>query len=97
MLKKTVQKDGTVKVTFVVEGDNPMVPCAVAGEFNAWNPEANKLMKRSNGTYSASVALAADSQFRFRYVTPDGQWFNDEAADDYVTGEAGEPDCVVRT
>ena len=96
MLKKTdVKNSNDVKVTFSVDGDNANLPASVVGEFNDWNPEALPLKKRSNGAHTANVTLASGQSYRFRYVSADGVWFNDEAADAYSVGDAGEEDCLV--
>jgi len=34
-------------------------------------------------------------RIRFRYVTQDNQWFNDETADAYEPSEHGSENCVV--
>jgi len=96
MLKKTeVKNSNDVKVTFSVDGDNANLPASVVGEFNEWNPGALPLKKRSNGSYTANVTLPAGQSYRFRYVSADGAWFNDEAADAYAVGNAGEEDCLI--
>ncbi len=96
MLKKTeVKNSADIKVTFSVAGDNPNLPASVVGEFNQWDPTALPLKKRSNGAYTANVTLPAGQSYRFRYVSADGVWFNDEAADAYAVGSAGEEDCLV--
>jgi 1,4-alpha-glucan branching enzyme len=96
MLKKqNVKKSNDVKVTFVLDGDNANLPASVVGDFNEWDPAATPLKKRSNGTYSANATLASGQRHRFRYVSADGVWFNDDAADAYELGEAGEDNCIV--
>jgi len=96
MLKKQEIKNSTdVKVTFTVDGDNVNLPASVVGDFNEWNSEALPLKKRSNGSSSANVTLTAGQSYRFRYVSADGVWFNDDAADAYAEGDAGETDCLI--
>ena len=60
-----------------------------------WATMATPMIKRSNGTVSASVVVATGQRVRFRYFTEDGNWFNDEAADAYEPGEAGTDNCIV--
>jgi 1,4-alpha-glucan branching enzyme len=67
----------------------------VLGDFNQWDPAATPLIKRNNGTASASVVLPVGQRIRFRYLTESGDWFNDEAADAYEPGEYGTENCIV--
>ncbi|MCB0085645.1 MAG: isoamylase early set domain-containing protein [Caldilineaceae bacterium] len=96
MLKKqNMNKEKKVKVTFVVAGNTDNV--SVVGDFNQWDPSADPLKKRSNGTRSASVVLEPNQRYAFRYYKECGEWFNDEAADEYVVNDHGGEDCVVTT
>jgi 1,4-alpha-glucan branching enzyme len=98
--KENLKNRNDIKLTFVLAADalptevnKPRV--AVVGDFNEWNPTANLLVKRSNGTLSASVTLPAGQRVRFRYYASDGVWFNDQSADAYEVGEYGAENCVV--
>jgi 1,4-alpha-glucan branching enzyme len=96
MLKKdAIKNSDRVKLTFVLPFDPARPKVSVVGDFNGWDPAANRMGKRNNGTLSTSVTLAAGQKLRFRYFTPDGQWFNDESADAYEPGEFGEDNSVV--
>lgn len=98
MLKRETTKKGEeIKVTFVVPDDPEKPRISVVGDFNGWDPEANKLVRRSNNTRSVSVLLKAGKEYAFRYRTADGQWFNDEAADDYMENEHGTQNSIIRT
>ncbi len=66
---------------------------ALVGDFNDWNPGATP-MARDNGAYFATVTLDP-GRYRFRYLAEDGQWFNDDSADDYAPNEHGGQDSVV--
>ena len=44
----------------------------MVGDFNEWDPEADPMIRRSNGTFSAVVSLVADATYRFRYRSEDG-------------------------
>ena len=52
-------------------------------------------MKRTNGTASVSLTVDVGQKLLFRYVSEDGTWFNDEAADAYEPSEHGTVNCVV--
>ena len=94
--KQTVKKTGETKVTFVLPADHEHAgKVSVVGDFNNWDPAALVLKKRSNNTYSASVNLPTGEKFSFRYRTEGEVWFNDEAADQYELGDAGEDNCII--
>ena len=67
------------KVTFALPDEDRVV--TVVGDFNDWNPCTHPLRKRSNGTRSVAVALPVEATFRFRYLTEDGEFFDDPEAD----------------
>jgi 1,4-alpha-glucan branching enzyme len=92
MLKTTASKTGTtkqplVKVTFALPAEGIAQPVSVLGDFNNWDPYANPLKKRSNGTCSAVVEVPAGSAFRFKYLDADGTWFCDPEAEAVVHDE----------
>ncbi len=101
MIKREILKaTNQVKLTFIQPVNIQLVngspaPVSVVGDFNSWNPKANPLIKRSNNTASASIILPVGQSVRFRYVTGQGVWFNDEKADAYEPGEHGEENCLV--
>ena len=96
MLKRRkISGSNTVKVSFIVPDNDPRLPASVVGEFNGWDPEADPMVRRSNGTFSAVVPLVADATYRFRYRSADGTWFNDEAADGYEPNVHGSTDCLI--
>ncbi len=75
MIKTTTHKsDGTVKVTFALHEERSV---SVVGDFNGWDASAHPMRRRSNGTRSASVVVPAGTELRFRYVTADGDWFDE--------------------
>ena len=92
MLKTIASKTGTakhpfVKVTFALPADEVAQPVSVLGDFNNWDPYANPMKKRSNGTCSAVVEVPAGSAFRFKYLAADGTWFCDPEAEAVVHDE----------
>ncbi|MGL4650736.1 MAG: isoamylase early set domain-containing protein [Caldilineaceae bacterium] len=94
MIKREIsKKDNSVKLTFIqpVNGQSVMV----LGDFNGWDSNKGKLVKRANGTASLSVSLEPGTQVEFRYRREDGTWFNEEAADAYAPNECGETNSVV--
>jgi 1,4-alpha-glucan branching enzyme len=96
MLKRRkISGSNTVKVSFVLPADDARLPASVVGDFNDWNPEADPMVRRSNGTHSAVVALVSGATYRFRYRSHDGTWFNDEGADGYESNIHGSTDGLV--
>jgi 1,4-alpha-glucan branching enzyme len=82
--------NGTVRVTFALPADVPCGDVSVVGDFNGWDPFANPLRRRANGTRSAAVTVLAGSTLRFRYLAEGGIWFDDES----VTCSEGEDAAI---
>jgi 1,4-alpha-glucan branching enzyme len=98
MIKKSkIKGSDQVKLTFILPDDHPHHTAAVVGDFNGWDPFANKLTKRGNNTYSTAVTVDAGKRYTFRYVTADNEWFNDDTADAYEANEHGGQNCIVET
>ena len=87
--RRNVKDTNKVKISFSLPEDHPHAGDAyVAGTFNDWDPQADRLIHRSNQTYSAVVALDKGKRYAYRYVSGDGEWFNAGDADEYE-GENG--------
>ncbi len=97
MIKKSTDKNGKVKVTFVLPYSEGQSPVAVVGDFNEWNHASNRLTKRNNGTCSVSVVVDPGQRYRFRYYSEDGNWFNDEGADAYEASEHSSENGILLT
>lgn len=93
--RQSVKSSKQVKLTFVQPYEEGKPRTYVAGDFNNWEPMDIPLVKRSNGTMSASVTVEQGQKVQFRYYAEDGTWFNDEAADTYEPGEFGADNSVV--
>jgi 1,4-alpha-glucan branching enzyme len=82
VLRRTpVRGTGSVRLTFTLPLDSPPGPVSVVGDFNSWRPGAHLLLTRAKGIRSTSVTVAAGTTLRFRYLGPDGLWFDDAYAD----------------
>jgi 1,4-alpha-glucan branching enzyme len=79
--KARPDRNQVVRITFVLPADEPPGAVSVVGDFNDWNPFANPLRRRPNGTRSAVVSVPANSTIRFRYLAEGGLWFDDDSAD----------------
>jgi hypothetical protein len=77
-----ITPNGTsTKIQFVLPDDVHDGAVSAVGTFNDWTPGAHKLVRRSNGTRSVTVAVAKGQSVRFRYLGEGGVWFDDEDAD----------------
>lgn len=95
MLKRSVNGDAMVKVTFALPLDEVDQPVSVVGEFNDWDPLAHPLKKRSNGTRSVTVPLPEGRSFRFKYLTDDGRWLCEPDADATVGNDYAGEDSLI--
>lgn len=98
MIQCVPAKDGeTVKVTFTVAPDGvDRGAVSVVGDFNEWNPAADRFKARAaDGTLIATTSMPPGRRYRFRYLGANGNWFDDETADDYERNEMGGKDCVL--
>jgi hypothetical protein len=76
-----ITSDGTsTRIQFVLPDDIHDGAISAVGTFNDWLPGAHKLVRRSNGTRSVTIAVPAGEQIQFRYLGEGGVWFDDEDA-----------------
>jgi 1,4-alpha-glucan branching enzyme len=92
--RHAMDAEGRVRVTFVLADGGIDGHVAVVGYFNVWDPTASPLRKQ-RGRRITSVSLVPGRRYAFRYLAEGGQWFNDEAADDYQPNEFGGTDSVI--
>jgi 1,4-alpha-glucan branching enzyme len=95
MIKRTPAQEGSVKITFVVPKD--VGPVSVVGDFNRWDPLANPLRARSNGTRSVALTLPAGEVYRFRYLDAEGRFFDDTDCDGHEANGYGQTHGLLRT
>jgi hypothetical protein len=77
-----IKSDGaSTRIQFVLPDDILDGPVSAVGTFNNWVPGAHKLVRRSNGTRSVSIAVPTGQPVKFRYLGAGGVWFDDEDAD----------------
>lgn len=82
------------EVTFIVSPKGLDGPMAVAGDFNEWDTGTIPMTARG-GSYRATVMIGTGRRYSFKDFAGDRHWFNDEAADDYVSNELGGVDSVL--
>ena len=77
-----IKSNGTkTTIQFVLPDDIHRGAVSVVGSFNDWKPGAHKLVRRSNGTRSVTIAVPTGQPVQFRYLAEGGVWFDDEDAD----------------
>ena len=70
----------TTKIQFVLPDDIHEGAVSAVGSFNDWQPGVHRLVRRSNGTRSVTVAVPRGQEIRFRYLGNGGIWFDDPDA-----------------
>jgi 1,4-alpha-glucan branching enzyme len=98
VLKRSLTPDDspTVKVTFALPIAEADLPTSVVGDFNGWDPLAHPLKKRSNGTRSVTLEVPVGATYHFKYLSENGAWFCDPAADGYEPNDFSEVNSVLR-
>jgi len=96
MISKVFTPKRTVcKVTFHVPAEWAQKEVAVVGDFNEWDPKANKL-KKKNGEWEGTIRFKPNTEVRFRYFIDGNNWTNDEQADAYVPNSFGGEDSLIK-
>jgi 1,4-alpha-glucan branching enzyme len=93
VIKKKQQKDGFVQVIFALPDVGE--PVSVVADANGWDPLAHPMKKRTNGTRSVAINVPKGSSLRFRYLSADGQFFNDPEGDGFEDNGFGDTHTVV--
>ncbi len=65
----------------------------MAGSFNGWDPEADRMSKK-DGVFRIKLNLAP-GRYEYKFVV-DGQWYNDPAAATQAPNEFGDVNSVVQ-
>jgi len=78
MITRRREKDGRIRVTFAVRDDRRV---SLVADVNEWDPHAQPLVRRANGTRSVAVVVPAGTRIRFRYLADGGEFFDDPDAD----------------
>ena len=103
MIKKQYVKSRNVcKVTFSLPlaelPEGKVSTAAVVGSFNDWNPNSTPMkFSKAKKAYRATVELAPDAEYEFRYLINGNQWVNEWQADDYVPNNIDGDNCIVIT
>lgn len=65
----------------------------LVGEFNNWNPKADRMTKTKNG-FRRTLQLAP-GEYQYKFLV-DGQWHNDPSAPKQVPNTFGTTNSVIR-
>jgi len=96
MLKKQYLKSKDIcKVTFYTPPELAAEKAALVGDFNEWSEKATPMTPLKDGRFKATLRLAKDSSYQFRYLIDDGDWHNDWDADQYVPNPFSGDNSVV--
>lgn len=84
--KKLSPKGRTVRVTFELPSDVASENVAIAGDFNGWSTESNRMrFDKKKGIWKTSISFKPGVTHEFRYFVDGRVWRNDEAADGYAS------------
>lgn len=92
--RERMNGDEQTTVTFVVPAPAKGEKLSVAGDFNGWDAGQLPMTKRGKKC-SATAMLDTGRRYAFRYVSSDGRWFDDEAADGYEPNELGTTNSII--
>ena len=97
MLKKHAYKGGDrVRVWFYLPAGVNAETAHLVGDFNDWDKTADPMKKKKDGTFYTALTLDSGQEYQFRYLLDGERWENDWEADDYVPGDMGDENSVVR-
>lgn len=85
-----------VRATFVVVADDHRKDrvVAVVGDFNGWDPTATP-MRREGDEQKATVSVDPGRRYAFRYLSDNGAWLSDDAADAYERSDSGVENSIL--
>lgn len=85
--KQYLKSKPVCKVTFKLSKEEAKNAdtVSIVGDFNEWDASAAPMKKLKNGSFSATVSVAIDTDYQFRYLLDGETWENDWNADAYAT------------
>lgn len=97
MIRKRKVSEHTVEVTFILSSPVDGESVSVVGDFNEWRPGEIFFDQKADNTFSAVATLPAGRTYVFRYLTEQGRWFDEEAADGFQPNDYGTGNCLLYT
>ena len=97
MISKSYSKTGRAcRVTFKLSPEEAEAKTAVVlGDWNGWSPKVDRLAKRKDGGFSATISVPPGQEYRFRYLLDGKRWLSDEGADRLAPNQFGTLDSVL--
>lgn len=102
MIEKSYNKSRKIfEVTFIIPADQlpthtEVTTAAVVADFNNWSMAANPMEFVEGVGFRATIELAPNQRYEYRYFLNDVEWYNDWNADMYVPNRLQNADnCVV--
>ncbi len=95
--KKPVRNSSKVSVTFEASGHDGAQSIAVVGDFNAWDPTKHTMKRRKDGQWSATIRLAKNDRYAFRYLVDGETWETDTESDATEANRFGSMNSIVET
>ena len=89
----TVKGNGS-KTTSVCDAAPEAAKVFLAGNFNAWDPAARRMVRVRDGSFRAKLDLAP-GEYQYKFVA-DGTWLHDPNAERHTTNEHGTLNSVVQ-
>lgn len=93
--RQSINGGGQSQITFILPANYRHLPISVVGDFNQWNPAAHPFHRCSNGSYRASIILNHGQRYAFRYLSANGEWFNEGMADAFEENGFGRDNSVL--
>ena len=81
-------------VTFVCKMTPRPERVYLAGDFNAWNPTKNRMVRSKDGSFRATMKLPAGT-YQYKFVA-DGVWVNDPDVSECIPNPYGSCNSVAR-
>jgi len=96
--KEPSDREGFVKVTFILPPAIWAETVHLVGEFNNWSETSHPLAwDRQGEVWRITLELPKGHEFQFRYLVNGTEWHNDWDADEYNPNPYGGDNSVVVT
>ena len=93
--RKLSPKGRSTRVVFSLPGEAVQESAVVMGDFNDWSEEKHPMKyDKKKDVWSCGVSLKPGNSYRFRYLV-DGEYRNEEDADDYEPSPYFSDNCVI--